>query len=44
MTPEQVYQNVMLATNYVASLLKKQWQSIGAITLHSTMGKPHRIY
>ena len=44
MTEEQVYQNVMLASNYVASLLKKQWQSIGAITLHSTMGKPHRIY
>ena len=44
MTPEQVYQNVMLATNYVASLLKKQWQSIATITLHSTMGKPHRVY
>ena len=44
MTPEQVYQNVMLATNYVVSLLKKQWQNIGAITLHSTMGKPHRVY
>ena len=28
----------------VASLLKKQWQSIGAIHLHSTMGKSHRIY
>ena len=44
MTPEQVYQNVMLCCNYVASLLKKQWQSIGAIHLHSTMGKSHRIY
>jgi large subunit ribosomal protein L10Ae len=44
MTEEQVYQNVMLACNYVVSLLKKQWQSIGAIVLHSTMGKPHRIY
>jgi large subunit ribosomal protein L10Ae len=44
MTEEQVYQNVMLACNYVVSLLKKQWQSIGAIVLHSTMGKSHRIY
>ncbi|KAK8846052.1 60S ribosomal protein L10A [Tritrichomonas musculus] len=44
MNQDQVYQNVMLATNYVVSLLKKQWQSIGAITLHSTMGKPHRVY
>ena len=44
MTPEQVYQNVMLATNYVVSLLKKQWQSIGSINLHSTMGKSHRVY
>lgn len=44
MSQEQVYQNIMLACNYVASLLKKQWQSIGSIHIHSTMGKSHRIY
>lgn len=44
MTETEVFQNVMLATNYVVSLLKKQWQSVGALVLHSTMGKPHRIY
>ena len=44
MTPTQVYQNVMLGCNYVASLLKKNWQSIGSIHLHPTMGKSHRIY
>jgi len=44
MTEEQVYQNVMILTNYIVSLLKKQWQSVGAIRLHSTMGKPHRVF
>ena len=44
MTETQLYENIMLCSNYVASLLKKQWQSIGAIVIHATMGKPHRIY
>jgi len=44
MTEKELYENIMLCVNYVASLLKKQWQSIGAIIIHPTMGKPHRIY
>ena len=44
MKNQELFQNVMIACNYTATLLKKNWQSVGAIYLHSTMGKPHRIY
>jgi large subunit ribosomal protein L10Ae len=44
MTSDQVYVNVMTAANYLVSLLKRQWQSVGAIWLKSTMGKHHKIY
>jgi large subunit ribosomal protein L10Ae len=44
MTSDQVYTNVMMAGNYVVSLLKKQWQSVGALWLKSSMGKHHKIY
>ena len=44
MTERQVYENIMLCTNFVVTLLKKGWQSVGSINLKSTMGKSHRIY
>ena len=44
LSEQQIFENVMISCNYVASLLKKSWQSIAAIVLHSTMGKPHRIF
>jgi large subunit ribosomal protein L10Ae len=45
MTEDQIIANVMVATNYLVSLLKKQWQSLGSLRLHSTMGGPsHAIY
>ncbi|EAY09545.1 ribosomal protein L10a, putative [Trichomonas vaginalis G3] len=44
MTERQVFENLTLCTNYVVTLLKKGWQSIGSIVLKSTMGKAHRIY
>lgn len=45
LTEDQIVANVMTATNYLVTLLKKQWQSIGAIKLHSTMGGPsHTLY
>jgi large subunit ribosomal protein L10Ae len=45
MTEDQIIANVMVATNYLVSLLKKQWQSIGSLRLHSTMGRDsHPIY
>jgi large subunit ribosomal protein L10Ae len=45
MTEDQIIANIMVATNYLVSLLKKQWQSIGSLKLHSTMGHgAHSIY
>jgi len=36
--------NVQLAANFLASLLKKQWQNIGQMYVKSTMGPPYQIY
>jgi large subunit ribosomal protein L10Ae len=36
--------NVQLAANFLASLLKKQWQNIGVIYIKSTMGPSQQIY
>jgi large subunit ribosomal protein L10Ae len=36
--------NVQLAANFLASLLKKQWQNIGVIYIKSTMGPSQQIF
>merc|ERR1712037_838520 len=36
--------NVQLAANFLASLLKKQWQNIGQMYVKSTMGPAFQIY
>jgi len=36
--------NTQLAANFLASLLKKQWQNIGCIYIKSTMGPSIQIY
>ena len=36
--------NIQLAANFLASLLKKQWQNIGQMYVKSTMGPPMQIY
>jgi len=36
--------NVQLAANFLASLLKKQWQNIGQMYVKSTMGPSFQIY
>jgi len=36
--------NVQLAANFLASLLKKQWQNIGVIYIKSTMGPSIQIF
>lgn len=36
--------NVQLAANFLASLLKKQWQNIGVIYIKSTMGPAQQIF
>jgi large subunit ribosomal protein L10Ae len=44
MEKEQITVNTQLACNFLASLLKKQWQNIGQIYLKSTMGPSHQIF
>ncbi|EPQ30906.1 uncharacterized protein PFL1_01804 [Pseudozyma flocculosa PF-1] len=44
MTDEQLLANIMLAINFLISLLKKQWQNVKSLTIKSTMGKPFTLY
>jgi len=44
MTKQEIIVNVQLSANFLASLLKKQWQNIGQMYVKSTMGPPFQIY
>ncbi|KAL3772526.1 hypothetical protein ACHAWO_002528 [Cyclotella atomus] len=44
MEKQQIIANTQLASNFLASLLKKQWQNIGQIYIKSTMGPSIQIY
>ncbi|KAI9670580.1 MAG: 60S ribosomal protein L10a [Alyxoria varia] len=44
MTQDQLVANVMLAINYLVSLLKKGWQNVGSLTIKATMSPPRRLY
>jgi len=44
MEKQQIIVNTQLAANFLASLLKKQWQNIGQMYIKSTMGPPQQIY
>jgi len=44
MTPDQLLQNIVLAINFLVSLLKKNWQNVRSLYIKSSMGKPFRIY
>mmetsp|Transcript_11656 Transcript_11656/g.17841 ORF Transcript_11656/g.17841 Transcript_11656/m.17841 type:complete len:223 (+) Transcript_11656:103-771(+) len=44
MEKQQIIVNVQLAANFLASLLKKQWQNIGQMYIKSTMGPPQQIF
>ena len=44
MDKQQIIVNTQLAANFLASLLKKQWQNIGSIYIKSTMGPAIQIY
>ena len=41
---KEVCVNTQLASNFLASLLKKQWQNIGQIYVKSTMGPSIQVY
>lgn len=44
MTKQEIIVNTQLAGNFLASLLKKQWQNIGSMYVKSTMGPAIQIY
>ena len=41
---QELYVNIQMAVNFLVSLLKKNWQNVGALYIKSTMGKPVRLY
>lgn len=44
MTEEDLVTNLIQATNFLVSLLKKHWQNVRSLTVKSSMGKPQRLY
>ncbi|KAI8053191.1 briggsae CBR-RPL-1 protein [Syncephalis plumigaleata] len=44
MDSEDLLGNIMLAVNFLISLLKKHWQNVRSLYIKSTMGKPKRLY
>jgi large subunit ribosomal protein L10Ae len=44
MEKQQVIVNIQLAANFLASLLKKQWQNIGQMYIKTTMGPSQQIF
>jgi len=43
MDVDQLAINCITATNFLVSLLKKNWQNVKSLTVKSTMGKPQRL-
>jgi large subunit ribosomal protein L10Ae len=43
MEDEQIRQNIVMSLNFLASLLKKQWQNIKKIHIKTTMGKSVQV-
>jgi len=43
MTDEELRQNIAMSLNFLASLLKKQWQNMNSIHIKSTMGGSVRV-
>merc|ERR1719238_1117105 len=44
MNPDEVRQNLVMAINFLVSLLKKNWNNVKTLYIKSTMGKSYRIY
>lgn len=44
MTEDMLVNNIMLAINFLVSLLKKNWQNVKSLFIKSSMGAPVRIY
>lgn len=44
MSKEEIMRNSSLSINFLVSLLKKNWQNVGALYVKSTMGPAHQIF
>jgi large subunit ribosomal protein L10Ae len=44
MTEDELLTNIMLAINFLVSLLKKNWQNVKSLYIKSTMGPPVRLF
>ncbi|KAI3631774.1 hypothetical protein MIR68_002437 [Amoeboaphelidium protococcarum] len=44
MSDDEMLSNVMLAVNFLVSLLKKNWQNVKSLYIKSSMGAPIRLY
>merc|ERR1712098_55099 len=44
MSPDEMRQNIIMAINFLVSLLKKNWNNVKVLYIKSTMGKSYRIY
>lgn len=42
MTPQELVSNLILAVNFLVSLLKKNWQNVRSLYIKSTMGPPQQ--
>ena len=43
-TEEEIVRNVIMSSNFLVSLLKKNWQNVRKLYIKTTMGPPFRIY
>ena len=44
MGEDQLSSNILLAINFLVSLLKKNWQNVRALYIKSTMGRAYQLY
>ncbi|CAI5760519.1 unnamed protein product [Candida verbasci] len=44
MEEDVLVNQIMMASNFLVSLLKKNWQNVGSLVIKSTMGPSFRIY
>lgn len=44
MSAEELVANLTLTTNFLVSLLKKNWQNVRSLYVKTTMGPPQRVY
>lgn len=44
MTEDVLVNQILMAVNFLVSLLKKKWQNVGSLVIKSTMGPAFRLY